>query len=546
MTRPLALALPGERISGNDVRSQNVMAVMAIANILKSSLGPVGLDKMLVDDIGDVTISNDGATILSLLQVEHPAAKVLVDLANQQDKEVGDGTTSVVIIAAELLKRANELVKNKIHPTTIISGYRLAVKEACKFIAENLAVKVDSLGKDCLINAAKTAMSSKIIGSDSDFFAYLAVDAMMAVKEAGPKGESRYPVKAVNILKSHGKSSKDSLFIKGYALNCTVASQAMKTKITNAKIACLDMNLMKARMHLGVHIVVDNPNQLEDIRKRESDITVERIKKILDAGANVVLTTKGIDDMCLKLFVEAGAIAVRRVKMEDMRKIAKATGATVLSSLANLEGEETFEASSLGHAEDVSQERISDDELIIIRGPKVQTCSSVILRGVNDFALEEMERSLHDVLCVIKRTLESNAVVAGGGAVEASVSIQLENFATTIASKEQLAIAEYANSLLVIPKTLASNAAKDCTDLVAKLRAYHNTSQTSEDKELRYMGLDLINGVTRNNLKAGVLEPAMSKIKSLKAATEAAISILRIDDLIKIDPPPPREDPHGH
>jgi T-complex protein 1 subunit alpha len=546
MTRPLALALPGERISGNDVRSQNVMAVMAIANILKSSLGPVGLDKMLVDDIGDVTISNDGATILSLLQVEHPAAKVLVDLANQQDKEVGDGTTSVVIIAAELLKRANELVKNKIHPTTIISGYRLAVKEACKFIAENLAVKVDSLGKDCLINAAKTAMSSKIIGSDSDFFASLAVDAMMAVKEAGPKGESRYPVKAVNILKSHGKSSKDSLFIKGYALNCTVASQAMKTKITNAKIACLDMNLMKARMHLGVHIVVDNPNQLEDIRKRESDITVERIKKILDAGANVVLTTKGIDDMCLKLFVEAGAIAVRRVKMEDMRKIAKATGATVLSSLANLEGEETFEASSLGHAEDVSQERISDDELIIIRGPKVQTCSSVILRGVNDFALEEMERSLHDVLCVIKRTLESNAVVAGGGAVEASVSIQLENFATTIASKEQLAIAEYANSLLVIPKTLASNAAKDCTDLVAKLRAYHNTSQTSEDKELRYMGLDLINGVTRNNLKAGVLEPAMSKIKSLKAATEAAISILRIDDLIKIDPPPPREDPHGH
>jgi len=311
----------------------------------------------------------------------------------------------------------------------------------------------------------------------------------------------------------------------------------------------LDINLQKARMHLGVNIVIDDPDKLEDIRRRKTEITTERIQKILDAGANVILTTKGIDDMCLKLFVEAGAMAVRRCKKEDLKRIAKATGATFISTLANLEGDETFETSYLGHAEEVVQERISDDECILVKNPKVYSAASLILRGANDYMLDEMERSVHDCLCAVKRTLESNAVVPGGGSVEAALSIYLENFATTLASREQLAIAEYANALLVIPKTLAVNAAKDSTELVAKLRAYHNAAQSSDDpskKELKWTGLDLINGVVRDNLKAGVLEPAMSKLKSLKAATEAAIALLRIDDMIKIDPEPQQEDPHGH
>ncbi|URD80813.1 T-complex protein 1 subunit alpha [Musa troglodytarum] len=535
----------GERQSGQDVRTQNgsallplVVACQAVANIVKSSLGPVGLDKMLVDDIGDVTITNDGATILKMLEVEHPAAKVLVELAELQDREVGDGTTSVVILAAELLKRANDLVRNKIHPTSIISGYRV-------------------------------------------------VDAVQGVKTTNARGEVKYPIKSINILKAHGKSAKDSYLLNGYALNTGRAAQGMPTKVAPARIACLDFNLQKTKMQMGVQVLVTDPRELEKIREREADITKERIQKLLKAGANVVLTTKGIDDMSLKAcisqlayFVEAGAIAVRRVRKEDLRHVAKATGATVVTTFADMEGEETFDSSFLGHADEVIEERIADDDVILIKGTKNTSAVSLILRGANDYMLDEMDRALHDALCIVKRTLESTTsgtvdktegiegdeesreevkgksvlpfgavevkgstlgkeegvpdgrqqfnmnwkqqsikerVVAGGGAVEAALSVYLEYLATTLGSREQLAIAEFAESLLVIPKVLAVNAAKDATELVAKLRAYHHTAQTKADKQhLSSMGLDLSKGTTRNNLEAGVIEPAMSKVKIIQ------------------------------
>lgn len=544
--------MSGEKLSGNDIRNQNVLACQAIANVVKSSLGPVGLDKMLVDDIGDVTVTNDGATILSLLDVEHPAGKILVELAQQQDREVGDGTTSVVLIASELLRRANELVKNNIHPTTIITGYRLALSEATKYIQEVMSTSVESLGKDTLINIAKTAMSSKIIGADSEFFSKLIVDAMLAVKTTNAKGETKYPVKAVNILKAHGKSALESMLIKGYALNCTVASQAMKTQITGARIAVLDINLQKAKMALGVNVTIDDPEQLEAIRKREYDIIVERINKIIGAGANVVLTTKGIDDLCLKVFIEAGVMAVRRCKKEDLRRIARATGATFVSTLSNLEGEEVFEPSFLGSAEEVVQERISDDECILIKGTKVHSSSSIILRGSNEFQLDEMERSAHDSLSVVKRTLETGYVVPGGGAVETALNIYLENFATSLGSREQLAIAEFASALLTIPKTLAVNAARDSSDLLAKLRSYHAASQNAaltdvKRRGYKNQGLDLLNGKIVDEIKVGVLEPTMSKVRSLKSAVEACIAILRIDTMIKVDPERKEQhDDHDH
>jgi T-complex protein 1 subunit alpha len=524
-----------------------VRAVQAVANIVKSSLGPNGLDKMLVDEIGDVVISNDGATILRSLEVQHPAAKVLVELSRLQDQEVGDGTTSVVIVAAELLKRANELVKYRIHPTTIIAGFRLAMKESIKYIKDNLSVKTDTLGKDAIINAAKTALNSKLIGAEGDFFASMIVNSVEAVGVTSGK-EMKYPIKSIKILKCNGQSVKESIHLNGFALQASRTAQGMPTQIKNARIACLDFNLNKFKLQMGVQVLVKDAKNLEAIRQRELEVTKERIQKVLKAGANVVFTTKAIDDFALKYFVEAGAIAVRRVDKKDLRKIAKQSGAEVLITLLNNDGEEVFNESSLGSASEVCEERLGDNDFIFIKGMKNSSTQTLILRGANEFMLEETERSVHDAICVVKRVLESRSVVVGGGAVETALSIYLDSFARTLGSKEQLAISEFAESLLVIPKTLAINAAQDACELLAKMKMYHAASQTSTDEkkvEYKYVGLDLANGKVRNNLKAGVLEPTLSKIKSLKFATEAAISILRIDDLIELAPKPEKEGDGG-
>lgn len=531
-----AIDLNGMRTQGRDVRMANITAVNALASILKTSLGPQGLDKMLVDEIGDVTITNDGATILRQIEVEHPAAKIMVQLSQLQDKEVGDGTTSVVIVASELLKKANEMIKNRIHPSNIIAGYKIACKQATQYIKDQLSVSVESLGTEGLTNIAKTSMSSKLIGGEPKLFSGLAVKAITSVKNASGK----YPVKNVNVVKAHGQSTLESEVFPGYVLRMSRVSQQMPTKVENPKIACLDFNLSKFRLAMGVQVLVNDPKNLEEIRKREMDILKERLELILGAGANVIFTTKAIDDVAAKYLVEKGCLGLRRIERKELVKIARATGASLLTTLANSEGIESFEESSLGRAELVYEENLGDQDYVFIKNPKGSGDSvcSLILRGANETMLDEVERSMHDVLCVLKRTLESGRVVAGGGAVEAALCVQLESFGQKNSGKEQMPISEFAEALLVIPKQLCLNAAKDATELTSKLLVVHNSFQTNPNnakfEKFQYSGLDLTEGKIRNNLEAGILEPEISKIKSIKFATEAAIAILRIDDMIKL------------
>merc|ERR1719161_2709973 len=350
-------------------------------------------------------------------------------------------------------------------------------------------------------------------------------------------GKTVYPVKSVGIIKQHGRSFKDSQLMNGYVFYGGRAGQGMPRVVNNAKIALLDIDLRKTKMAMGVQIVVTDPKKLEDIRQKEADITRDRIQLLLNAGANVILTTKGIDDMAIKYFVEAGALAVRRVKKDDLRRIAKLTGAQMIITFADMEGNESFTPDMLGTADEVIEERIADDDHVVIKGGKNSSACSVLLRGANMHMLDEVERSLHDALCAVKRALESASVVPGGGCVESALSIYLENFATSLGSREQLAIAEFAEALLVIPKTLSVNAAQDASDMVAKLRASHNAAQTDESKaDLRHYGMDCISGKIQNNLQAGIIEPALSKVKMIQFATEAAITVLRIDDMIKLAP----------
>jgi len=528
------LNIDGIRTQGKQVRAENVRACLAVANIVKSSLGPVGLDKLLVDELGDVTITNDGATILKKLEVEHPAAKVLVELSALQDAEVGDGTTSVVIIAAELLKRANELVKQHVHPTSIITGYQKAKKEAVKFIAESMTKKVAELGPDTLMNSALTSMSSKLIGKDGEFFAKMCVDAMKAVETVNKKGVTKYPVKAVEILKVIGQASSDSQLINGYALEEMRANDQMPKVIENAKIALIDFDLRKKPLKFGIQMVIEDPDEIQAMRETEIRRVEEKCQLLIKSGANVILTTGGLDEIAQQYLVDHKIMAIRRIEKKKMRRLAKLTGGTLISHFSNLDGEDVCDPSSLGVAKKVEQRRVGDREVIFVMDCASTKAQTILLRGPNYYMLDEIERSLHDALCVVKRVLESKRVVPGGGAVEAALSVYLEHVAESMASREQLAIAEFAQALLIIPKTLALNGAHDATDLVAQLRGFHHAAQSDDThKKWKYTGLNLENGRARDNLACGVLEPAMSKIKSIKYATEAAITILRIDDSIK-------------
>ena len=528
---PGSLKIDGQRQQGDNVRVQNVRAAMAVANVVRSSLGPIGLDKMLVDDMGDVTITNDGATILENLDVQHPAGKVLIQLSELQDREVGDGTTTVVLLAAELLRLGQELIDKKVHANTVITGYRAAAKKAIAFLKKSCAVSNETLDREVLVKVAKTSMNSKILNAYSDFFANMVVDACLAVKTA----EGKCPTNRVNIVKSLGKSFPESTIITaGVALNATRTTEAFPRKIENPKIAVLDFGLQRTRLPMGIQFRLHDASKLEAIQQEEVNNALRHVEAIIKAGANVIVTSKTIDEACLKPLIKAGCIGIRHVSDAEIAHLARSTGATVVKQLINEEGGESFDPAWLGSAALIEEVPVGDNKMTVFRGCAKENSASIVLRGPNTYTLEEANRSLRDALFAVKRVIESKHIVAGGGAVEAALSVYLSQIAKNYEGKEQVAMLKFAEALLVIPKILANNAALDAIDLIAKLRSAHYEAQQNGDK--CFASLDLVNGVVRDGMKDGVIEPGLSKVKSIQFATEAAITILRIDDLIKVTP----------
>lgn len=529
---PQSLKIDGDRQTGDTVRIQNVRSAVAVANVVRSSLGPIGLDKMLVDDLGEVTITNDGATILKNLDIQHPAGKVLIQLSELQDREVGDGTTTVVLLAAELLRLGQELIDQKVHANTVIAGYRRAGKLAVAYLKKHLAVPNKGLDRNILINVAKTTMSSKILNAYSDLFAGMVVDACLAVK-SGDKCHSQ----RVNIVKSLGKSfPESSLIANGMAINATRAAEGMPRKVNDVKIAVLDFGLARTRLPMGVQFRLKDASKLNRIQNEEINQCKKIVEAIIAAGANVIITSKQIDEASLKPMIKAGIIGIRHVSDGEIRAVARCTGATVINQVVDEEGNQHFDPSWLGHARCVEQVPIGDNEMIVVHDGATENSASIVLRGPNTFALDEANRTLRDALSAVKRVIESHHVIAGGGCVEAGLSVYLQKAATEVEGKEQVAMLRFADALLVIPKILATNAALDSIEIVAKLRAAHYAAQQDPNGPQCFASIDLVNDKIRNGYEAGVLEPAMSKVKSIQFATEAAITILRIDDLIKLKP----------
>ncbi|KAI5161524.1 T-complex protein 1 subunit alpha [Nematocida ausubeli] len=516
------LFVDGERLTGRSARSRNLSAVMNIANAVQSSYGPSGLDKMIVSKIGDVSITNDGATILSSLQSTDSAGRILIDLAVQQDIEVGDGTTSVVLLAAALIEYGMSLVEEGVHPTTVVSGYKTAFKHSLGFIRNTLEKKIKHVGHADLLKICESTISSKVIRCSSGLFSKLMVDAVQAVKKTELDKSISYPIEEINILKKQGRSMDESIFVSGYAINCVPSSNLMPTRVNKARIVCLDMDLQQMKMGLSVKIAANTPDDLEKIREKEITASHDKIRKLLKNGVNVIFTTKGISDGCTKLLIEAGALGIRRCKKEDLQRIAATTGTQVYASFEDVSGEEFVP--TIGTADSVHIEVLGEERCTVISTSK-GIGASIILRGANEQILDEMERSVHDGLCALKRTLESKSVVVGGGAFEAALGVYISNFGLSFGTNEQAAVQKFGEALLHIPKTLLVNAGLDTNAVFAQLLAEH-------DKCNWDMGLDLEKGTVVDNFKKGVIEPLDTKLKALRAATEAAISILRIDEVI--------------
>ncbi|OPY25394.1 MAG: Thermosome subunit alpha [Methanocella sp. PtaU1.Bin125] len=503
------------RSRGREAQSYNIMAAMAVAEAVRSTLGPKGMDKMLVDPTGNVTVTNDGATILREVDIEHPAAKMICEVAKTQDDEAGDGTTTAVVLAGELLKKASELIDQEIHPTVIATGYRTAAEKA-KEILGNMAISVNKTDKAQLREIAMTAMTGKVAEGTGKMLADLAVDAVIAVEENG-----KVDVSNVKVEKKVGPGIMASELVKGIVFDKKRASEGMPKSVRNAKILLVNLPLEVRKIGADTSIKIRKPEQMKSFLDQENEQLQKKVAAIAGCGANVVFCQKGIEDLMANYLVKEGIFAVKSVSETDMNKLAKATGGRIVTKL------EEITAADLGAAALVEERRVTgEDTLMFVEGCKNPKALTILLRGGTYTVIDELERAVHDALRVTGVAVEDGKIVAGGGAPEIEVGLRLRAFAATVGGREQMAVEAFASALDVIPRTIAENAGLDPIDMLVALRSRH------EKKDGKNFGLNVYEGKPVDMLKQGVIEPLRVKTQVVSSAAEAAVMILRIDDVI--------------
>jgi len=507
---------------GREAQRNNFEAVKIIRDIIKTSLGPKGMDKMLVDSLGDVTVTNDGATILKEMDVQHPAAKMMVEIAKATDNEVGDGTTSTVVLAGYLVEKAEELIEKGVHPTIIIDGYMKASQEAVN-ILKKIADEINPMDRATLKKIAMTTIGTKVVASDADYLSDLIIDAVLQVAD---KKDGKYSVDIDNIKveKKPGASIKNTAFIKGIVVDKEVVHAGMPKRITNAKIALLNAPLEIEKTEIDAKINITDPEQMKAFLDEETRLLKEMVDKIKAVGANVVLCQKGIDDMAQHYLAKEGIMAVRRIKMSDMDKLARATGGRVVTSIDDLS------ADDLGYADLVEERKIEEDKWVFIEGCKNPKAVTILIRGGAQRIVDEAERSIHDAIMTVKDVIEKPLIVAGGGASEMEVVTQLRKWASSLEGRVQLAANAFADALEMIPLVLAENAGLNPLDVLPELQASHQEGK-------KWMGINVLAGKVEDMTKNNIIEPEIVKEQVIKAATEVASMIIKIDDMIAAGKP---------
>ncbi|MBU0684348.1 MAG: thermosome subunit beta [Thermoplasmatota archaeon] len=507
-----------ESTKGKTAHSNNIMAARAVADAVRSTLGPKGMDKMLVDSMGDIVITNDGATILKELDIEHPAAKMVVEVAKTQDNECGDGTTSAVVLAGELLKKSEALIDQNVHPTVISNGFRLASQEAMKILKE-IGFEVSPTDKKTLRLIATTAMTGKGVGGERDLLSDIAVEAVTSISEK-QDGKYKADIDNIQVEKKHGGAVSDTELIKGLVLDKERTHPRMPVIVKNAKIALIDSALEIKKTEVEAKIQIRDPTQIQKFLDEEEKTLRGMVEKVKKSGANVLICEKGIDDLTQHYLAKEGIYAVRRVKRSDMEKLAKATGGKILTNLDDLK------ASELGAAAQVEQKKISDSDMTFVTGCKNPKAVSILIRGGTEHVVDEVERALHDALKVVSVAIEDGVAVSGGGAPEIELSLRLKDYGQSVGGREQLAIEAFSEALEVIPWTLAENAGMDMIDVVIELKNAHNK------KSGKNFGVNVLENRVSDMLIAKVIEPLRVKTQAIQSATEVASMILRIDDVI--------------